>query len=109
MPPRRSGGEAFLFSESFHSMSAEKKTGPARWEKLGEHSVAQTRVLELMSVRYRHPHRTTERDFVVVRPSDWVNVVALTRDGHIVLVRQFRFGIDTFSLEIPGGIIETGE
>jgi len=26
-----------------------------------------------------------------------------------VLVRQFRYGIDTFSLEIPGGIMEPGE
>ncbi len=90
-------------------MSAEKKSTPARWEKRGEKSVATTRVLELTSVRYRHPHRASERDFVVVRASDWVNVVALTPAGEIVLVRQFRFGIDTFSLEIPGGIMETGE
>jgi 8-oxo-dGTP pyrophosphatase MutT (NUDIX family) len=90
-------------------MTAEKKSAPARWEKLGEKSVAQTRVLELMSARYRHPSRGTERDFVVVRPADWVNVLALTREGHIVLVRQFRFGIDAFSLEIPGGVMEPGE
>ena len=40
---------------------------------------------------------------------DWVNVLALTPDARLVLVRQFRFGIDDFSLEIPGGVIETGE
>lgn len=40
---------------------------------------------------------------------DWVNVIALTPDGRIVLVRQFRFGINDFSLEIPGGVIEAGE
>ncbi len=40
---------------------------------------------------------------------DWVNVVALTKDGHIVLVRQFRYGIDEFSLEVPGGVVEKGE
>ncbi|MEY2880797.1 MAG: hypothetical protein RLZZ15_3177, partial [Verrucomicrobiota bacterium] len=89
--------------------SAEKKSAPSRWEKLGEKSVAQTRVLDLNTARYRHPVRGTERDFVVVRPADWVNVLALTPDGHIVLVRQFRFGIDTFSLEIPGGVMEAGE
>jgi ADP-ribose pyrophosphatase len=90
-------------------MSAEKKTAPARWEKLAEKSVALTRVLELMSARFRHPHRGTERDFVVVRAADWVNVLALTPGGELVLVQQFRFGIDTFSLEIPGGIMEPGE
>jgi 8-oxo-dGTP pyrophosphatase MutT (NUDIX family) len=30
-------------------------------------------------------------------------------DGHLVLVRQFRFGTDAFSLEVPGGVIEHGE
>jgi ADP-ribose pyrophosphatase len=38
-----------------------------------------------------------------------VNVLALTPDHRLVLVRQFRFGIDGFSLEIPGGVMEAGE
>jgi len=83
--------------------------GPPRWEKLGHTTQAKTRVLDLLSVRYRHPVRGTEKDFVVVQPSDWCNVLALTPDGRLVLVQQFRFGIDEFSLEIPGGVMETGE
>lgn len=86
-----------------------KSSNPARWEKLGNATQAKTRVFDLTSVRYRHPARGTERDFVVVRPPDWVNVLALTPDGWLVLVRQFRFGIDEFSLEIPGGVMEAGE
>ena len=83
--------------------------GPSRWEKLGHTTQAKTRVLDLLSVRYRHPVRGTERDFVVVQPADWCNVIALTPDRRLVLVRQFRFGIDAFSLEIPGGVMEPGE
>jgi ADP-ribose pyrophosphatase len=83
--------------------------GPVRWVKGGERSLAATRIFELLSVRYRHPVRGTERDFVVIDAPEWVNVVALTPDGLIVLVRQFRFGTDDFSLEIPGGIVEPGE
>ncbi len=82
---------------------------PARWEKLGQESLARTRVFDVHSVRYRHPVRGTARDFVVVRPPDWVNVVALTPDDHLVLVRQFRFGVDDFALEIPGGVMDPGE
>jgi 8-oxo-dGTP pyrophosphatase MutT (NUDIX family) len=82
---------------------------PARWEKLGQTTTAKTAVFELQSVRYRHPARGTAKDFVVVRAPDWVNVLALTPDGALVLVRQFRFGIDAFSLEIPGGVMEAGE
>jgi 8-oxo-dGTP pyrophosphatase MutT (NUDIX family) len=83
--------------------------GPARWQKLTHTTLAQTRVFDLHSTRYRHPVRETERDFIIAHPPDWVNVVALTPDQRIVLVRQFRFGIDGFSLEIPGGVMERGE
>lgn len=38
-----------------------------------------------------------------------MQVIALTPDGRLVLVNQFRFGTDTFSLELPGGVIEAGE
>ncbi|MSU70086.1 MAG: NUDIX hydrolase [Opitutaceae bacterium] len=82
---------------------------PVRWEKQGRRELASTRVLDLHSVRFRHPVRGTERDFVVVDAPDWVNVIALTPGGHLVLVRQFRYGIDAFSLEIPGGVVERGE
>jgi 8-oxo-dGTP pyrophosphatase MutT (NUDIX family) len=84
-------------------------TAPARWQKLGQSELARTRIFDLHSVRYRHPARRTERDFVVLHPPDWVNVVALTPDGQLVLVRQFRFGLDDFSLEIPGGVMDAGE
>lgn len=83
--------------------------GPARWETLGEKNLLKTRVFDVRSVHRRHPGRAVERDFVVIDPPDWVNVVALTPDLRLVLVRQFRFGINEFSLEVPGGVMEPGE
>ncbi len=58
---------------------------------------------------YEHPVRATRRDFVVVNAPDWVNVLAWTADDRLVLVNQFRYGIDACSWEIPGGVIERGE
>src|SRR6476620_5142243 len=82
---------------------------PSRWEKLGQTSQLKTRVFDVRGTRYRHPVRSTEREFVVIHAPDWVNVVALTPDDRIVLVRQFRYGIDEFSLEVPGGVMDPGE
>jgi len=82
---------------------------PARWKREGGRVLASTRVLELRSVRFRHPVRGTEEDFVIAHAPDWVNVVALTPDSRLVLVRQFRFGSNDLSLEIPGGVSEAGE
>ena len=85
------------------------KEGLPRWEQKGSRQLAHTRILDLDLVTYHHPVRNVDREFVVIKTSDWVNVVAVTPEAKLVLVRQFRFGTNDFSLEIPGGIIEAGE
>jgi ADP-ribose pyrophosphatase len=36
-------------------------------------------------------------------------VIPLTDDGRVVLVRQYRFGTEDFTLEIPGGMCDSDE
>lgn len=45
----------------------------------------------------------------VVESKDAANVIALTDNREIVMVRQYRFGICEPTIEIPGGLIEAGE
>lgn len=40
---------------------------------------------------------------------DWCNVVPITREGQLVLIKQHRFGTNASSIEIPGGVIDPGE
>jgi ADP-ribose pyrophosphatase len=47
--------------------------------------------------------------FYSVRTHDYAVVLAVTGDGRIPLVRQFRPAIELFSLELPSGLIEDGE
>jgi ADP-ribose pyrophosphatase len=82
---------------------------PSRWVREGERTLASTKVLDLLGVRFRRASGGAEKEFVVIHAPDWVNVIALTPDGKLVLVRQFRFGSNTLSLELPGGMIEEGE
>lgn len=82
---------------------------PARWVKGASRSLAATRIFDLRGVDYRHPVRGTQREFVVIDAPDWVNVLALTPCGRLVMVNQFRYGVDSFSWEVPGGVIERGE
>lgn len=37
---------------------------------------------------------------------DWVNVIPLTDEGQLILVKQHRHGIDQETLELPGGEID---
>jgi 8-oxo-dGTP pyrophosphatase MutT (NUDIX family) len=82
---------------------------PHRWRKLRSEPLVTTRIFDVTKQFFQHPGRDRPNDFFVINAPDWVNVIALTPDHQLVLVRQFRFGIDEFSLEIPGGIIDPGE
>lgn len=90
-------------------MPSSGKNEPQRWKKLGARSLATTQIFEVQSVQFQHPAHPEPRNFAVINAPDWVNIVALTLDRKLVLVRQFRYGIDDFSLEIPGGMIDPGE
>ncbi len=93
-------------NEPEHPLSPHR---PSVWERLADAAVDHFRVFRVRRTRYRHARDRREGEFVIIEANDWVNVLALTDDGRMLLVRQFRFGIHDFTLEIPGGVIETGE
>ncbi len=39
----------------------------------------------------------------------WANIVALTKNNEVVLVKQYRHGVQEISLELPGGVVNKGE
>ena len=80
-----------------------------RWEKRGSEPLHDYGFLRLRKDRYRHPNLEGERDFLVIDALNWVNVVAVTPDQDIVLIRQFRYGVGDTRWEIPAGVIEPGE
>jgi len=46
---------------------------------------------------------------VVLETPDWVNIVALTPERRLLVVRQYRFGSASVTTEIPGGMVDPGE
>ena len=42
--------------------------------------------------------------FYLLRSRDWCNIIPITEDGKIVLVKQWRIGIAAHTLEMPGGV-----
>ena len=60
-------------------------------------------------VEAAHPRTGVVKRFSLIDCVDWVNVIALTDAGQVVLIRQYRPGTDQVCLEIPGGMMEPGE
>ena len=79
------------------------------WRKMGSRPLGSHFVFSIRYDRYHLLPDDKEREFVVIESRDWVNVIPITADGHVVLVRQYRHGVESPSLEIPGGVIDEGE
>ncbi len=77
--------------------------------RLGERTPgADYRVFRTSFVDGVHPRGMAKR-FSVIEAVDWVNVIALTASEEVVLIRQYRVGIEKVCLEIPGGMVDPGE
>ena len=82
---------------------------PSPWDLQEDNLHADCRIFEVRKQRLRRRSDGIEGEFFVLDTNDWVNVLALTPDHEIVLVRQFRYGSKEQSLEPPGGVVEIGE
>lgn len=79
------------------------------WTLLKSGPPVDYQIFRLRRDRYRLEPANAERDFVVLDTPDWVNVVPLTLEGNVVLIRQFRHGVRETVIEIPGGMVDHGE
>jgi len=79
------------------------------WPLEEEEPLTSFRIGGLVRMRMRSPRTGKTHTFYELRFTDWVNVVALTDDDRVLLIRQFRAGTRSVTLEIPGGLVEPGE
>jgi 8-oxo-dGTP pyrophosphatase MutT (NUDIX family) len=79
------------------------------WKTLRSTPIGNFRIFKLRSDVKTSPRTGKEHDFFVLDSVNWVNVIAVTPDQKLVMVEQYRHGSNTVELEIPGGMMDTGE
>jgi len=57
----------------------------------------------------KSPRTGESHSFYRIDSGDWVNIVPITPGGDVVLVKQYRHGLDDFTVETPGGMVDLGE
>ena len=67
------------------------------------------RWLRLRSDTVRLPGGSTLTPYHVIEAADWVNVVAISEAGCILLVEQYRHAVTRTMMEIPAGHVDAGE
>jgi ADP-ribose pyrophosphatase len=78
------------------------------WKTVQREQIADCRVFSVhrqISLR-EHDALGETHDFYVFKPRDWVNVIAVTPENEVVLIVQYRHGVENFTLEIPGGMVD---
>ena len=81
----------------------------ADWKLKSTKPLHDYRIFRTRSDTRVSPRTGKEHEFYVLESPDWVNIVAVTDNDEIVLINQFRHGISSSVLEIPGGMIDEGE
>jgi len=79
------------------------------WRLLSSIYSFSDRWLKLRSDTVRLPGGSTLTPYHVIEAADWVNVVAISDAGCIVLVEQYRHAVTHTMLEIPAGHIDANE
>jgi 8-oxo-dGTP pyrophosphatase MutT (NUDIX family) len=76
------------------------------WEILSSKYVVKDRWLTLRADACRNADGQIIAPYYVLEYPPWVNVLALTPEHNVVLIKQYRHGIRQVILELPGGALD---
>ncbi|MCE4957770.1 NUDIX hydrolase [Macrococcoides caseolyticum] len=76
------------------------------WNKVKRMNATDYNIFKVHTTQFqRNQHVGT---FYQIEAPDWVNIICET-DESIVMIKQYRIGIEGYTLELPGGIIDNNE
>ena len=84
-------------------------TDDRKWEIIESEYLIRRPWLTARRDRVKLPTGVEIPEYYILEYPDWVNVIAITKEGKFVLVRQYRHGIKETRYEICAGVCETGE
>lgn len=76
---------------------------------LSETPVISTHAGNIIDLEVQHPLEDKKKTYTIACHPDWVNIVGETEEGNVILISQWRAGINEITLEVPGGKIDNGE
>ncbi len=80
-----------------------------RWKKLSEKYLFREPWLTVRHNSYELPDGRVIPDYYILEYPEWVNTIAVTKDGKFVFVSQYRPGLDRTSFELCAGVSEKSD
>lgn len=76
------------------------------WQKIGSTELFKTSFFQMRSDELLMPNLKKMPNYYVFEFTDWVNIVPVTKNNELVLIRQYRHAVEDETIEIPGGAID---
>lgn len=80
-----------------------------KWKILSSEVALTARIFRYVKLKSQSPTNGQIGDFDLIQCLNWVNVVGITKDQKIILIKQYRHGTDKVTVEIPGGAVNPSE
>lgn len=79
---------------------------PQPWSRQASHPLLDCRIFRVRKDVVINPRTRSVHEMFVLEQPDWVNVIPLTDDHHVVMIQQWRHGTRSVHLETPGGLMD---
>jgi ADP-ribose pyrophosphatase len=76
------------------------------WELVESKIDKDYRVFRINAETALSPRTKKMGRFYTIDTNDWVNIIALTANDEVVMIKQYRHGSKEITLEIPGGLVD---
>jgi len=76
------------------------------WELVKSNIDRDYNVFKIKTVQAVSPRTNKTGQFYTIQTNDWVNIIPITENQEIVMIKQYRHGSQEITLEIPGGLVD---
>ena len=82
---------------------------PKKWKTLATKQIFGNRIFGFREDTVKSPKTDNTHPVWVMDAPTWVNIIPITKEKKVIMIKQYRFGSQEISLEIPGGMVDAGE
>lgn len=92
-----------------HNSTEMEDINDRKWEILSSEYLIQRPWLTARRDHVKLPTGVENKEYYILEYPDWVNVIAITKEGEFVMIRQYRHGLGETRYELCAGVSEEGE
>ena len=94
---------------SSQGLSMRKNFNETPWQVVGSEYLGRRPWFTVRKEQVKMPNGNIIPEYYVLEYPEWVNVLAITVDQKIVMIRQYRHALGQYNFELPAGVCDPGD